>query len=150
GEPFTAHDVKFTWELIAHPENVTATQLYSFFSTIEGAEAWHAGEADEITGIRVVDDLTLEVTLASTWAPFLTIGTNQYIVPRHILGEVPVGEILEHEYARAPIGTGPFRFVAWQAGDSIIGEAFDDYYAGRPTIDQVVLRVATLDDNARI
>src|SRR5690606_20176113 len=34
--------------------------------------------------------------------------------------------------------------------DSIIGEAFDDYYAGRPTIDQVVLRVATLDDNARI
>jgi peptide/nickel transport system substrate-binding protein len=150
GQPFTANDVKFTWELIAHPENVTAAQLYSFFSTIEGAEAYHAGEAEEITGITVVDDFTLEVTLASPWAPFMTIGSNQYIVPRHILGEVPVGEILEHEYARAPIGTGPFKFVAWQAGDSIIGEAFQEYYAGRPAADQVVLRVAVLDDNTKI
>jgi peptide/nickel transport system substrate-binding protein len=150
GEPFTANDVKFTWELIAHPENVTAAQLYAFFSTIEGAEAYHAGEAEEITGIKVVDDLTLDVTLASPWAPFFTIGSNQYIVPQHILGEVPVGEILEHEYARAPIGTGPFRFVAWQAGDSIIGEAFEEYYEGRPAPDQVVLRGAVLDDNSKI
>jgi peptide/nickel transport system substrate-binding protein len=150
GEPFTANDVKFTWELIAHPENLTAAQLYSFFSKIEGAEAYHAGEAEEITGITVVDDHTLEVALESPWAPFLTIGSNQYIVPRHILGEVEVGKILEHEYARAPIGTGPFTFVAWQAGDSIIGEAFDGYYAGRPAADQVVLRVAVLDDNTKI
>ncbi|HVL24182.1 MAG TPA: ABC transporter substrate-binding protein [Thermomicrobiales bacterium] len=150
GQPFTAKDVKFTWELIAHPENVTAAQLYSFFSKITGAEAYHAGEAEEITGIKVVDDYTVEVTLDSPWAPFLTIGANQYIVPQHILGEVEVGKILEHEYARAPIGTGPFKFVAWQAGDSIIGEKFDEYYAGRPALDQVVLRVAVLDDNTKI
>jgi peptide/nickel transport system substrate-binding protein len=150
GEAFSANDVKFTWELIAHPENVSAAQLYSFFSTITGAEAFHAGEAEEITGIRVVDDLTLEVTLDSPWAPFFTIGSNQYIVPRHILGDVPVGEILEHEYARSPIGTGPFRFAAWQAGDSYIGEAFENYYPGRPAADQVVLRVAGLDDNGVI
>src|SRR5699024_3263019 len=104
GEPFTADDVKFTWELIAHPENLSAAQLYSFFSTITGAEAFHNGEADEITGITVVDDLTVDVALDSPWAPFFTIGSNQYIVPQHILGEVPVGEILEHEYARAPVG----------------------------------------------
>ncbi len=150
GQPFTANDVKFTWELIAHPANVSAAQLYSFLSTIQGAEAFHAGEAEEITGIKVVDDLTLKVTLDSTWAPFLTIGSNQYIVPKHILGEVPVGEILEHEYARHPIGTGPFRFVAWQAGDSYIGEAFEDYYEGRPAADQLVMRVVNLDDNGTI
>ncbi len=150
GEPFTANDVKFTWELIAHPENLSAAQLYSFFSTITGAEAFHNGEADEITGITVVDDLTLEVALDTPWAPFLTIGANQYIVPKHILGEVPVGQILEHEYARAPVGTGPFRFVAWQAGDSYIGEAFEAYYKGRPAADQLVIRVAGLDDNGII
>jgi peptide/nickel transport system substrate-binding protein len=150
GQPFTANDVKFTWELIAHPENVGAAQLFQFFNTIAGAEAFHAGEAEEITGIKVVDDLTVDVTLDSPWAPFLTIGSNQYIVPKHILGEVPVGEILEHEYARNPIGTGPFRFIAWQAGDSYIGEAFEEYYAGRPAADQVVLRVAGLDDNTKI
>jgi peptide/nickel transport system substrate-binding protein len=148
--PFTANDVKFTWELIAHPDNVTAAQLYQFFARVSGAEAFHAGDAEEITGIVVVDDLTLEVTLDSPWAPFWTIGTNQYIVPRHILGEVPVSEILEHEYARKPVGTGPFRFVAWQAGDSYIGEAFEEYYAGRPAADTLVLRVTLMDDNTKI
>jgi len=150
GQPFSANDVKFTWELISHPENVTAAQLYAFFEKIQGAPAYHAGEAEEITGIKVVDDHTLDVTLDSPWAPFWTIGSHQYIVPQHILGEVPVGEILEHEYARAPVGTGPFKFVAWQAGDSIIGEAFEEYYEGRPAADQVVLRVAVLDDNTKI
>jgi len=150
GQPFTANDVKFTWELIAHPENVTAAQLYSFFEKIQGAKAYHVGEAKEISGIKVVDDATLDVTLDSPWAPFLTIASNQYIVPQHILGEVPVGKILEHEYARTPVGTGPFKFVSWQAGDSIVGEAFAEYYEGRPAADQVVLRVAVLDDNAKI
>jgi peptide/nickel transport system substrate-binding protein len=150
GEPFTANDVKFTWELIAHPDNTTAAQLYAFFSTIAGADAYHTGKAEEITGIKVVDDTTLDVTLDSPWAPFLTIGTHQYIVPRHILGEIEVGKILESDYARAPIGTGPFTFKAWQTGDSIIGEAFEGYYAGRPAADQVVLRVALVDDNTKI
>lgn len=149
-QPFTANDVKFTWELIAHPENVGAAQLYSFFSTLTGAAAFHAGEAEEITGIKVIDDLTLEVVLDSPWAPFFTIGSNQYIVPQHILGDVPVGQVLEQEYARAPIGTGPFRFVAWQSGDSYIGEAFENYYAGRPAADTLVIRVAGLDDNSII
>ncbi|HLU36977.1 MAG TPA: ABC transporter substrate-binding protein [Thermomicrobiales bacterium] len=150
GQPFTANDVKFTWELIAHPENLSSAQLFSFFQPITGAQAFRDGEAEEIEGITVVDDLTVEVTLDQPWAPFLTIGSNQYIVPRHILGEVPVSEILEHEYARNPVGTGPFRFVAWQAGDSYIGEAFEDYYAGRPAADTLVLRTSGLDDNGII
>lgn len=150
GQPFTANDVKFTWELIAHPENLSSAQLFSFFQPITGAQAFRDGEAEEIEGITVVDDLTVEVKLDQPWAPFLTIGSNQYIVPRHILGEVPVSEILEHEYARNPVGTGPFRFVAWQAGDSYIGEAFEDYYAGRPAADTLVLRTSGLDDNGII
>jgi peptide/nickel transport system substrate-binding protein len=150
GQPFTANDVKFTWELIAHPDNLSSAQLFSFFQPITGAQAFRDGEAEEIQGITVVDDLTVEVKLDQPWAPFLTIGSNQYIVPKHILGEVLVGEILEHEYARNPVGTGPFRFVAWQAGDSYIGEAFEEYYAGRPAADTVVLRTSGLDDNGII
>jgi len=150
GEAFSANDVKFTWEVIAHPDNLTAAQLYSFISKITGAEAFHAGEAEEITGITVIDDLTVEVALDSPWAPFFTIGTGQYVIPQHILGEVPVADLLEHEFARSPVGTGPFKFVAWQAGNNIIGEAFPEYYAGRPAADQVVLRVVSLDDNTKI
>jgi peptide/nickel transport system substrate-binding protein len=150
GQPFTSADVKFTWELIANPKNTTAAQLYSFFSKIVGADDFHTGKATEITGIKATDDLTIDVTLASPWAPFLTIAANQYIVPRHILGDIAVDKILESDYARAPIGTGPFTFKAWQAGDSIIGEAFENYYGGRPYADTVVLRVAGLDANGEL
>lgn len=150
GTPFTAHDVKFTWELIAHPENTTGAQLYSFFLNLAGAPEFKAGEADEITGVRVIDDLTLEATLANPSAPFFTIGTQQFIVPRHLLQEVPVAEMLEHPFARAPIGTGPYIFEAWNAGDSIIGRANEAYHFGRPNLDQIILKLPGLLGNTLV
>lgn len=150
GQPFTAQDVKFTWEIIAHPDNKTGAQLYSFFSLLDGAPAYHTGEAKEITGVKVVDDYTLEAHLTSPSAPFFTIGTNQYIVPKHVLADTPVAKMLESPYARAPIGTGPFVFQAWNAGDSIVGKAFPDHFAGPPILDQIVLKLTDLDDNGLI
>src|SRR3954454_5837039 len=60
GQPFTAADVKFTWEVIGHPDNTGSSQLFNFFALLEGAPEYRAGEADEITGVSVVDDYTLE------------------------------------------------------------------------------------------
>jgi peptide/nickel transport system substrate-binding protein len=151
GQPFTAADVKFTWELISHPENTSAAQLYSFFSVLEGANEFHTGTANEITGVKVIDDYTLQATLTTPSAPFLTIGSNQYIVPKHVLGEIAVGDILTSDYARNPIGTGPFVFQAWNTGDSIIAAANENYFDGRPNLDQLVLRFGgDLDGNAII
>jgi peptide/nickel transport system substrate-binding protein len=150
GAPFTANDVKFTWEVIAHPDNTTSAQIYSFFSVVSGAPEYKAGTATEVTGIKVVDDYTLEVTLTTPSAPFLTIGTGQYILPQHLLKDIPVASLLETDFARAPIGTGPFKFTAWNAGDSIIGTAFEEHFAGRPFLDQIVIRVVALDPNSLV
>jgi peptide/nickel transport system substrate-binding protein len=150
GQPFTAEDVKFTWEIIGHPDNKTSGQLFNFFSLLEGAPEYLAGEAGEIAGVRVVDPLTVEARLTTPSAPFLTIASNQYIVPRHVLADIPVAQMLESPYARAPIGTGPFVFSAWNAGDSIVGEAFADHFAGRPTLDRVVLKLTELDVNGSV
>lgn len=147
GQPFSANDVKFTWELISHPLNVTAVQLYDFFSNLVGAEEFHTGAAPEITGVKVIDELTLEATLKGPWAPFLTIGTAQYILPRHILGDVPVDKIVEHEFARHPIGTGPFVFESWEADNFIVSNAFESYWRGRPALDQFIQRAVTPDNN---
>lgn len=147
---FSAKDVKFTWEVIAHPDNKTAAQLYSFFSALEGAPEYHTGKATEITGIKVIDDYTVEARLTTPYAPFLTIGSNQFIIPQHVLKDVPVADMLKHAYARAPIGTGPFIFESWKANDSVTGKAFDDYFGGRPSLDKVVLLTSGLDDNAII
>jgi len=43
GQPFTAADVKFTWETIAHPDNKTGAQLYSFFALVAGAQCGAGG-----------------------------------------------------------------------------------------------------------
>lgn len=150
GQPFTANDVKFTWEVIGHPDNATSAQLFNFFSLLAGAPDYRAGNATEITGVKVVDDYTLEATLTAPSAPFLTIASNQFIIPKHILGETPVASLAESEYARAPIGTGPFKFEAWNAGDSIIGTAYEQHFAGRPVLDKIVLRVVGLDANALV
>ncbi len=150
GAPFTAHDVKFTWEIIAHPDNASGAQLYSFFLNLEGAPEFKAGEADEITGVTVIDDHTLEARLSHPSAPFFTIGTQQPIVPRHLLQDVPVAQMLEHPFARAPIGTGPFIFEAWNPGDSIIGRANEAYHHGRPILDQIILKLPVLSGNTLV
>jgi peptide/nickel transport system substrate-binding protein len=46
------------------------------------------------------------------------------------------------------VGTGPFKFKEWVEGDHITVEAYDDYWGGRPTIDEIVWRVIP-DDSAR-
>jgi peptide/nickel transport system substrate-binding protein len=125
-------------------------QLYDFFSHLVGAPEFHSGAAPEIAGVKVIDDLTLEATLTGPWAPFLTIATAQYILPKHILESVEVDKIAESSFARAPIGTGPFVFENWEADNFITSKAFDNYWRGRPTLDTLIQRALTLDNNTVI
>ncbi|HYN88219.1 MAG TPA: ABC transporter substrate-binding protein, partial [Ardenticatenaceae bacterium] len=77
----TADDVVWSWlrylsndtEVSEHPE---------YLSGVEGAEAYLEGEADGVSGIQVVDDYTLEVTLAEPSHRFLADLVNAYVVPR--------------------------------------------------------------------
>src|SRR5690606_13521602 len=65
GEPFTADDVRFTFEFVLSPgSTATAPVGMAGIKTLLGAEVFTAGEADSIEGINVIDDLTVELTLA--------------------------------------------------------------------------------------
>ena len=61
-----------------------------------------------------------------------------------------MAQMLEHPFARAPIGTGPYIFEAWNAGDSIIGRANEAYHFGRPILDQIILKLPGLIGNTLI
>lgn len=138
GQPFTAGDVKFTWELIAHPENVVARQLAGFFSTVKGARDYTAGKAKEIEGVKVLDPATLQVTLTEVYAPFLIISAGQMIMPRHVWKDVPVKELAAHPASSKPIGTGPFVMDSWTRNESIVMRAYDGYHFARPKLDKII------------
>ena len=121
GTPFTSADVLFTYQMYIDPE--VPTSYAESFLQVAKAEA--------------VDPHTFRVTYEKPYAPALeSWGTS--IHPKHLLeGQ----DITKSPLSRAPIGTGPFKFVKWDAGEKIELIANSDYFEGQPYIHRVVYRV---------
>jgi peptide/nickel transport system substrate-binding protein len=122
GTPFQAEDVVSTVNLIRDP----ATENRSFGPKLDHMVSISA--IDEHTVTVVYDQASPDV-LHAWWFP---------IIPGHLM-EPGVG-ILEGTYKDHPVGTGPFRFLHYKPGVEIALEANDDYWGGRPTIDQLVFK----------
>ena len=150
GSPFTAHDVKYSWEAICHRDNVRIADAYvDHYVQIKGCKDLHEGKAEAVEGIEVVDDHTLRVRLTEPYAPFLVSTAVTGILPRAKYGAIPVKELVRHPLSRAPIGTGPFSFVEWKEGDRLVLKANPRYFLGRPKLDGLVIRFIT-DPAARL
>ena len=83
---------------------------------IEGAPEFAAGEADDVSGINVVDDRTLEITLSAPASSFLyslTIATS-WPVPREAV------EADEEGFGDNPVGAGPFSLESWDKGSGLV------------------------------
>jgi peptide/nickel transport system substrate-binding protein len=143
GTPFTANDVAFTYRLMLHPE-YDGTRTSNLMS-IKGAAAYRAGEADDVEGIVVVDDHTIQITTEYPDAVFMeAVGKELWILPEHILGDVPPAEVDAHDLARNPVvGTGPFQFTRYAEGQFIEFTRFDDYFLGQPCLDSVVVKIVS-------
>src|SRR6266480_6663396 len=104
---------------------------------IRGARAFISGNAGEIAGIRVVDDLTVELHLDQPFAPFLSLIAYDAasIVPREEVDRRGSG------FASHPVGTGAFRFVSWRRDDQVILERFPEHFRGPALLDRVVFRI---------
>jgi ABC-type transport system substrate-binding protein len=145
GEPFTARDVIFTYRL-ALIEDVAASQ-YNKLSQIQGAEAFRAGESDEIPGLQMVDDYTVKIVLEQPNIAFLVGAAHNnsliWILPEHVLRDVNPAEIDQHPFAQNPnVGTGPFTFVEYIADQHVQTDANLDYFLGAPKLAQVFVRLA--------
>lgn len=147
GEQFTAEDVAFTLQLVLTPDY--ASRLSSQFQIIEGGTEYADGEADSVSGINVVDDYTLEITLSEPNAPFLNSLAELIIVPEHELSDIPPADLIENDWWRTnPIGTGPFQWDTWTPDESVELVAYDDYFEGRPELDRLINRYFTEQSTA--
>ncbi len=121
GHEFTSRDVLYTYRVTIDPK--TPTSYAEDFKQVKKVES-----PDPYT-IRVIYDHPFAPALAS-W------GTS--ILPAHLLEGK---DITRSELARRPVGTGPYKFKEWVAGQKITLEAYEGYFEGRPHLERVVDRL---------
>lgn len=123
GTPFTAEDVKFTYEKVMDPAVNSA----------------FASDLEQVASIEVPDPLTLKITLKAIFSPFLTQLADISIMPKHLLENVT--DFQTADFQRNPVGTGPYIFQEWQTGAFLSFKANPDYLRGKPAIDEIVFKI---------
>lgn len=142
GQPFKASDIKFTIELCYNPANTMAPCHY--VAAVDGAvgvEEYKSGAATEISGVKAVDDNTISFTFNNPNSLFPTSISELFILPEHTVGQIPPAQMKEAEYWKtSQIGTGPFKWDKYTAGQSTELVAFDNYWRGKPKLDRIIRR----------
>lgn len=145
GEPVTAEDYAYAFEVIAHPD-YTGVRYNSSMQIIEGIQDYHAGDADNISGLNIVDEKTVEIRLTDASPATLAGGLWSYPMAKHIYEDIPVSEMESADETRVnPIGFGPFKVESIVPGESVTYTAYEDYWEGAPLLDGVQLQVVNPD-----
>lgn len=144
GEPFTADDVLFTFTSMADP-NYTGSR-FNEISKIAGAQDYHDGKSDSISGIKVIDENTISFTYTEVFAPSLSNFSQRGIIPKHIWSKVNIADWDNaSDILNKPIGTGPYKFVEFKPDQYVELERNEDYFGGAPKIEKFVFKVTNTE-----
>lgn len=139
GEPVTAHDWEWTFKTMANPE-FEGYGSRGYLAQFAGTNAGGTGDIQ----IKALNDYTLEMHLKNPMTPEAFFGSYSYyyyVLPKHLLEDIPVEEVGTCDFWDKPVGSGPCKFVSETSGYEVVMEAFDDYYLGRPQFDKLIYRV---------
>ncbi|MEE9473932.1 MAG: peptide ABC transporter substrate-binding protein [Acidimicrobiia bacterium] len=121
GVPVTAHDVKFSLELFAHPAVLTfANNLWL-----------------DMESFTVLDEFTFTITYTR---PRGALDEDAVVYPKHLLEDLDPKEFYRWDFWTHPIGNGPFRYVRHLPKTMMELEANPDFYLGKPNIERVVIK----------
>jgi len=131
GTPLTAADVRQSLLRVLAPATRGGRPwpLYP----IAGSEDYAAGRAGDVTGIRTLGDTAVAFELTQPLAIF----------PKFLA--MPVASVVPApppaELGQRPVGTGPWRFVAWQHDDYLLFARNPRYWEGPPAADTLAVRI---------
>ena len=136
GRVMTADDVKYSLDRVTNPK--TQSPGAGFFGSIAGYEAISSGETESLSGVKVIDDQTVEITLSRPDATFL-----------HVMGlnfaSVVAKEAVEAagaDFGKTAMGTGAFKLADWTIGQKLIFAKNENYWReGLPYLDTVTFEV---------
>lgn len=133
GRALVAEDVRWSMEHMLHPD--TGSPGAGSYELILGAPAFHAGEADHVSGIEVLDERTIRFRLSRADQTFLNAMAMifAYPVPRENYEAHP-DDVSEH-----PVGTGAFLLESWEPGVRLTFVRNPEYFIeGRPYVDRMI------------
>lgn len=141
GEPFTAEDVKFTFELAFHPAAMIQASHLSALTDLVGYSEFVAGKAEEIKGIKIIDEATIRFEMDNPSPRFPYHMLTLLILPKHVFADVSPSQLKTADWwGEKAIGTGPFKFVNHVPGQYIELAANPYYWNGKPKIDKLINR----------
>ncbi len=140
GHPFDAGDVKFTYEAIMNPRNISP----------------RTSDYEPIKRVDILDPHTVQVTYKRLYSPAINAWTMG-ILPEHLLHAAALEKEMaerglsdaarasfgmrDSQFNRRPVGAGPFRFVEWQGDEFIHLTRNADYWERSPEYEQYYFRV---------
>lgn len=137
GREMTADDVKFSLERLGNPDTgLSYTTL--LLNNVKGFADMRDKDkkAKTLEGVKVIDPLTVSITLTAPTGSFL----KQLTIPG---GFIVAKEATTDpkEFATKPVGTGPYKLKSWVRQNQMTLEANADYWGGAPSVKTAVIRV---------
>jgi ABC-type transport system substrate-binding protein len=137
GQPFDASDVKFTFDAIMDPKNLSP----------------RVSDYEPVKSVEILDPMTVRIVYKRLFSP--AVGTwSMGILPSHLLNEKALlKEALERNinpetftmrqssFNRNPVGCGPFAFQEWRSDQYIVLTRFEDYWEGPPNYQKFTYRI---------
>jgi ABC-type transport system substrate-binding protein len=137
GHQLTARDVRFTYETLMDPRNLSP----------------RVPDFEPIKAVEAPDPYTVRVTYKELFQPGFE-SWSMGILPEHLLnrealaaearaaGKDPAAfSVRDSAFNRRPVGSGPFRFAKWESDVSIRLTRFDDYWQGPPNFQEYLVRI---------
>ena len=134
-----AGDFKYSFERILNPS--TRSPNTWVFDRIKGAREFMDGKAKEVSGIKVINNYALEITLDKPFSPFLNLltMTAAYVVPEDEVKKWGV------DFSSHPSGTGPFILTHWLPNRELQLDARKDYFDNKPKIKGIIYKIIPED-----
>jgi peptide/nickel transport system substrate-binding protein len=127
GKPLTTGDILYTFDRARDPK-VDAPHLRSYYK--------------DLVDVTTLDERTVRFTYAYPYFKALDMIGGLNIIPRHIFEKE---DFNTHSAGRAPLGSGPYRFVKWDTGKEIVLERYPGYWGKKHYIDRIVFKIITDD-----
>ncbi len=122
GREMTAEDVKYSLDRVTNP--ATTSPGAGFFGSIQGFAEMADGPATSLSGVTVVDPLTLEIKLTRPDATFLHVMAINFafVVPKEAVDQYGA------DFGKNPVGTGAFNMPEWALGQRLGLQRNEDHW----------------------